>query len=605
MFSEEIEIAAQRVELLLNSLRELSSGEREVLERNGNVVSGKIFVSTNICLSNIRNNVFLGRIVINDFSDSSVDFGPNLPHLRSSILGSTLSDTIIDGPCFIKDCAMIHSCLISRDCVLISNGVIAGNFSSNLFGIGTEIVLCEETGTRSILSHPERASLEAVTQSIQSKTSRSSFNEEAEIYRKKLLEISSFPGVFLGPKVVILKSSRIESSWISANVSITNGEIADSILNEGAKVDNSIVEKSIVGRSVAVESFSVVENSILCEYSKVSIHGKVVHSLLGSYSGVESGECVSSLIGPFVGFHHQSLCIATYWPGGRGNIGYGANVGSNHSGKAPDCELISGEGLFFGLATVVKFPSNFEKAPYSLIASGVTCLPQKLEMPFSLINTGSTNGLNEISPAWVLSDNMFTLIRNEDKFLKRQKKDASVVYEHEIFRPDIIDLVIEARSKLMAVPPGDKDTIYTETQIEGLGKNFLREPTRLRAIDTYSFILRWYALRGLYRQVQSKGIESLSPGGDLDRQHWKKVLEMEQMNLKQTKSLLEEFSKLDFLISANCVSSKTKDDVRGAKIVGNLYQEFHQPASEHPVCIKAKQNSADIEKAVAKIVARL
>lgn len=90
------------------------------------------------------------------------------------------------------------------------------------------------------------------------------------------------------------------------------------------------------------------------------------------------GEVTASLIGPFVGFHHQALLIACFWPAGRGNVGYGANVGSNHTGKAPDQENWPGEGTFFGLASNIKYPFNLVDAPYSLIATGVSCLPQAI-----------------------------------------------------------------------------------------------------------------------------------------------------------------------------------------------------------------------------------
>ncbi len=627
MFRDQLGSLHGHIIQLRQTLREITSEERSTLERNGNIVSGNILVSGNANWTNIRNNVFLGTVILNKFEETGLGLGgaSHLPKLSSCIGGSTLSDVVVDGACFVKDCAMIHSVFLSAGCVLISNGIVAGNFSSKVFGIGTEIVLCEETGSRSIFSHPDKCSLEDVSRAIQTKTSRTAFNEAALAFKSDLSSsLGNMPGCIVGADAVIMKCSRIESSWIQSGCRISNSEVSESIVHGGAKIDNGIVEKSILGRLSSVESFSVVEHSILCDFTKVSIHGKVVHSLVGSYSGVESGECVSSLLGPFVGFHHQSLCIATYWPSGRGNIGYGANVGSNHSGKAPDCELIAGEGVFFGLATVVKFPCNFANAPYSLIASGVTCLPQKLEMPFSLINSAADNGgLNEIWPAWVLSDNMFTLLRNEDKFGKRQRSEASVVYEHEIFRPDIMDLVIEARKKLMNVSAPHADKIYTESDIPGLGKNILRESARLRAIDTYSFVLRWYALRGYYRRVTA-GLSVIDSTADLLRNadlgnisitrtndperlwaHCRSILLMEQMNLRETKSLLEEFSKLDFLISANCVASKTKDDVRGSRIVGNLYSEFHQPAAEHPVCVKAKKASAEIEANVAKLVSRL
>lgn len=51
-------------------------------------------------------------------------------------------------------------------------------------------------------------------------------------------------------------------------------------------------------------------------------------------------------------------------------MGYGANVGSNHTGRAPDQELWPGEGVFFGLGTSIKFPANYVAAQYSVIATG-------------------------------------------------------------------------------------------------------------------------------------------------------------------------------------------------------------------------------------------
>ena len=162
--------------------------------------------------------------------------------------------------------------------------------------------------------------------------------------------------------------------------------------------------------------------------------------MIGPCTGVSEGEVTSSLVGPFVGFHHQALLIASFWPAGRGNIGYGANVGSNHTGKVSDQELWPGEGTFFGLATAIKFPSNFSQAPYCLIATGVTTLPQRVDMPFSLINSQERlsqgyPAFNEISPGWTLGSNLFMILRNESKFKKRgQVVSHRVHYENEILR---------------------------------------------------------------------------------------------------------------------------------------------------------------------------
>ena len=615
MFTSEVKKLSDRIAGL--ERREATIQQVQQLEQNGNIVGGKIFFSSIVDLNRIKNNVFLGTVIIGIHGDVSLT---NTSRVAACISGCTLVDCVVEGNSFLKDCAMMQGVYVGPGCVLISNGPITSQPQA-LYGMGSEVVLCEETGTRSILSHPDFCSLETVAAAIESRKSRSLFNEQ--ILEDIECGVGKFNLKFMATvftsDVSLLHTSSVDSCWFSSGVSVCSGQVSKSIFFSQSKVSNAIVHSSIVGRNVSIDGYAVVEHSILCDYSKVSVHGKVVHSLLGSYSGVESGECVSSLIGPFVGFHHQSLCIATYWPAGRGNMGYGANVGSNHSGKAPDCELLAGEGMFFGLATVVKFPCNFSKAVYSLIASGVSCLPQRLEMPFSLINTGSLPsqypGLNEISPGWILSDNMFTLIRNEEKFATRQdKQDARVVYEHQVFRPDTMRLVTAARDKLTGVKSRGNDAIYTEADIDGIGKNYLREPARQRAIDTYSFILRWYGLRGLYRRISLKGVEQVGSEieawpaqgtGDSEWEHCLEVLVKERMNLRETKSLLEEFAKLDFLISSNCVSSKTKDDVRGAKIIGPSYADLHPPASEHAVCVKVKRRSAEIESNVARIVSRL
>lgn len=618
IFSHQLGLVKGRVKDVLGSVREITADERKQLERNGNVVTGTVLVSkSGAVLDNVRNNVFLNTVVLSGGGGACVKVDGDTPALVAGVLNSTLSDVMIDGSSIVKDCAMVHSVYVGSDCALISCGVVTGKLA-DAYGTGSELVLCEETGSRAIVTSPD-LTLESAVAAISSKREKDQFVLTVGALKTAVVDgdssVTKFIGCVVMSQSLVLRCNQIRSVFFASKTKSIAADLSKTVLHYGASIDSAIVHNSVVGKGVSVSGFAVVENSILCDFSKISVHAKVVHSLVGSYSGVESGECASSLIGPFVGFHHQSLCIATYWPGGRGNIGYGANVGSNHSGKAPDCELLVGEGVFFGLATVIKFPANFTKAVYSLIASGVTCLPQRVEMPFSLINSGSLggDGLNEIMPAWVLSDNMFTLIRNEDKFKKRQKSDATVVYEHEIFRPEIIDLVLAARDKLLGVVSKGTSGIYTESDIEGLGKNYLREGVRMKAIDTYSFIVRWYALRGLYRRVEEVGVESVVGEGVADSvtaspacwNHCKSVLLKERMNLTQIKSLLEEFSKLDFLVSTSCVASKSKDDVRGAKVVGPTYAEFHSPASEHPVCVSAKRASSQIEIAVTNIVAKL
>lgn len=218
--------------------------------------------------------------------------------------------------------------------------------------------------------------------------------------------------VIVAKNARVVRCSRVESSFIGEFAVLDDSDVVNTTVLSSRAEPSQIRTKSLVRNAVlqwncVVEALSVVSDAFLCDCSHVERHGVVMSSFVGPNTSIAEGEVTSSFVGPFVGFHHQALLIASYWPQGKGNIGYGANVGSNHTLKAPDQELHPGEGVFFGLGSNVKFPSNFVQAPYSVIATAVTTLPQRLAMPFSLINTPGhvipslSPAINEISPGYV------------------------------------------------------------------------------------------------------------------------------------------------------------------------------------------------------------
>ena len=172
--------------------------------------------------------------------------------------------------------------------------------------------------------------------------------------------------------------------------------IADSTLLSdergcGACWSRAIVRHSLLQWGAVAEDGAYVERSLLAEASTVTRKGN--RDGLGRSvptPGSAEGEVSASVVGPFVGFNHHALLVSACWPEGRGNVGYGANVGSNHTGRAPDQEIHPGEGTFFGLGVNVKMPANFSEAPYTIIATGVDTGPQRLRFPFSLMVPGSS-----------------------------------------------------------------------------------------------------------------------------------------------------------------------------------------------------------------------
>jgi hypothetical protein len=110
-------------------------------------------------------------------------------------------------------------------------------------------------------------------------------------------------------------------------------------------------------------------------------------------------------------------CVVAF----AGNVAYGAKVGANHTGRMNDQESWPGEGCFFGLGAIVKYPLNLLASPYSIIAAGSTVPPQRVSFPFSLISVpdrplykdGNPVGpaVCAIRPGWVLYSNPYMIDR--------------------------------------------------------------------------------------------------------------------------------------------------------------------------------------------------
>jgi len=268
------------------------------------------------------------------------------------------------------------------------------------------------------------------------------------------------------------------------------------------------------------------------------------------------------------------MVIGTLWMEGRGNVGYGANVGSNHTSKLPDQELFAGEGVFYGLGCNIKFPADYRKAAYSIIATGVTTLPQRIAFPFSLIsNPFATHkdippAYNEIFPGWVLSDNSYAVFRNEAKYLKRNKAKR-LINDFRIFRPEIVKMMYQSYEILTRV---NKKKIYTDKDILELGKNFFTEENRVKATETYKLFLEYFAMKELFEGNKSNLLTEIIGLFEID---------IPKIDIKN------EYKKLFKHILTMIINSKMKDHIRGAKIIDD-YEEWHFDIEDDELIAKLK-----------------
>ncbi|MCL2101853.1 MAG: DUF4954 family protein [Fibromonadales bacterium] len=247
------------------------------------------------------------------------------------------------------------------------------------------------------------------------------------------------------------------------------------VIGRNAKICNiNSLENSHLGDFAELKNGALLKDSIIENTSVITDNAIVRSSFVGSYSHIGEAEVCNSLIGPLTQIHHHSLLISALWPAGRGNVGYGANVGSNHTGRMPDQEIMPGIGQFFGLGCSVKFPANFSEAPFTVIATGVVCEPQRVKFPFSLIKNSDSgfDGLNEIVPGWVYVKNAYGVFRSIYKWDKRSGENNNIAL---LYSNSVLDSVIYACNVLKdffqsksALP-----NVASENELPGLGSNFV------------------------------------------------------------------------------------------------------------------------------------
>lgn len=545
-------------------VRPLTQEEASQLRTQGNLFlpGAEVFAGPGFVVGTIHGNRFRGRVV-----------------LAGDVYASTLEDVDLDRDVVVDQCPLVRRTTVAPRALLRNSSVDCT--APTTFGLGAIIKAGLETPGREIPLW-DSMTLESAQRSL---TDRS-LQDEAKALAAAVSSDRSFIGcdvqivnapwvdrVFLGPGTKIGSSSWVEG------VATVSSLAEPVVLGAGVQVRDSILQWG-----VEVSSAAQVQQSILLEHSGAHRQALVTESLIGPNTEVGGGEVTASFLGPFVGFHHQSLLIATWWPEGRGNVGYGANVGSNHTSRAPDQELWAGEGTFFGLATAVKFPSNFQDAPYSLLASGVVTLPQRLSLPFSLIvdeflDSPEARGLNRLIPGWVLRENVYLLLRNEAKYLKRNRARRHN-FDLRIFRPEVVDKLWKARVLLGTI---EGKTVYTQANLSAIGKNYLLEADRLKAVQVYGEFLRYAGLK-LFVDHTLNGIPC-------DPAWLQELFHRVDLDYSAVDQNLGLYLDAERALLAASLKAKGKDDRRGGAIIPD-YGSYHQPAEDEEF-FRARQQYLD------------
>ncbi|HPS57660.1 MAG TPA: DUF4954 family protein, partial [Spirochaetota bacterium] len=371
---------------LVSGMRNLTPDEIKILERQNNRASGwnSIQVSHDFIPDNISGCRFFGDCHLGRFDGSLIDAGAGVM-LPCGLFDSVINGSAICGGSAIYRCGIISNYIISVGCVLYSAGSVTAG-TGLCFGNGRIIPIGPETGERGIALFADM-NMSTADAIITSKSNESIYGEFIVKYKKSCM----LDRGFIDRNCIIRDTVSVTDTFIGEGAVITGAvNISCSVIlssgDEPAHIGHAAdVRDSIIQYGCSVDSGAYINSSLIMEHSEAEKKCIISSSIIGPNSSIGEGEVTSAIAGPFTAAHHQSLIIACIWTGGRGNTGYGANVGSNHTSRQPDQELLAGEGMFFGLGCSIKYPADFRLSPYTVISTGAVTLPQRMEFPFSLV----------------------------------------------------------------------------------------------------------------------------------------------------------------------------------------------------------------------------
>ncbi|MBO6576034.1 MAG: DUF4954 family protein [Rhodothermales bacterium] len=505
---------------------------------SGDVVLGRFYTTVDRSGVALKSGVFDATL-----ADCLIEDGARVSNV------SLMAGTVVGPGALVADCDEV---IAIRDCTF-GNGVRVGLNAANADrSIPVVADLLFEDLARLVRPRPDAEVLAALEGVVAGYLDACRMSRTVISAGARVSGCRRVSGTFVGPGCVVISAETVTGTTLLPGARIGAG---------------AIVRNALLQWNAVAEDGAFVEDSLLAEASSVTRKGIVTHSAIGPNTSIAEGEVSASVVGPFTGFNHHALLVSACWPEGRGNVGYGANVGSNHTGRAPDQEVHPGEGTFFGLGINVKMPADFSAAPYTIVATGVDTAPQRMTMPFSLIVPGSApDGPNRLFPGWGLARNMYGIMRNVWKFSTRNRATRGLI-DPDAFRPEIMVQIDLALRALEGLP---EQAQYSGHDLRGFGANLVDHRDLESGRSAYQTTLRWYGLREFCRMWESGG----------------RAPHPEQVPyLTRFATATEPGTLLDLYLAAErdrlaaVLTSKARDDHRGAKTIED-YAQVHTPAGD-------------------------
>lgn len=479
-------------------MRHLGTDEIVALESLGNVCSSwdDVSVAENFVPSSLRGCTLSGHV--------SIGKDTVLEH-------SAVKDCTIGDSCVVRRVGHLESYSIGNNCTVTDVDLMRSDWSAS-FGCGVRIAVANEYGSREIRSFEGMTVSDAclwaevlksdslADASLYAMTASSPASDSAKCASVgdgcRIRSVRTIINTRIGDFASVEGTSRLE------DVTLRSSE------DEPSEVeDNVVLRRGIVGFGCRILAGCMAERFVLGECCTLEYGARLIDSVLGDSSTVACCEVRSSLIFPGHEQHHNNSFLIAACLGGQSNIAAGATLGSNHSSRAADGELIAGRGFWPGLCVSVKLPSRF--APYTLLVKGAYPYELDIQLPFSLVSNNEKEDVLEVLPAYWWRHNMYALVRNAWKYRDRDCRRCKVQHmETDCFAPDSMEAVFSAMKQLLSWGNGalqDDESIVVEGFENSRRRVIVRRP--LSAYRAYSDMIVHYAAKNL--------LEFLRDGGDV------------------------------------------------------------------------------------------
>lgn len=444
-----------------NGFRKLTGQEVDMLVRNGNMSDNwdTVLVDDPFNPGLVRNCIFYGLVRIGKLEPQCLEYHDlRLPVglYNSMIISSDVGDNVA-----IHNVGYLSHYILDSESMLFN---IDEMETSNKSKFGNGIIkdgeteaqrlwmeICNENGGRKVLPFDGMLTSDAYLWS--------KFRDDKELMRRfqEITEnaYSSKRGFYgrVGKGCVIKNTSSIKDVNIGdctyikganklKNLTINSTEDSPTQIGEGVELVNGIIGtgcKAFYG--VKAVRFVMGVNSSL-KYG-----ARLINSFLGENSTISCCEVLNSLIYPSHEQHHNNSFLIASCVQGQSNIAAGATLGSNHTSRANDGEIIAKRGFWAGLSTTIKHNSRF--GSFTLLTKANYLHSINVDLPFALVGNNESENRLEIIPAYWWRYNMYALERNAWKFVMRDRRgEVGQKFEYSYLAPDSVSEILVALDKL-------------------------------------------------------------------------------------------------------------------------------------------------------------